>query len=255
MIMEKKKVMAFIPARYASTRLPGKPLVDICGKPLLQWVWEAAVSAEKLDRVVIATDDGRIADLCQLIGAEFVMTPSGLPSGTDRVEYAYELLKSDADIVLNIQGDEPLLTGGVVDNLISSFLKSDCDAGTLVKMTNSAQELKDQAIVKVVFTNDNKAMYFSRTTIPFLRGYDKESWHLRYSFFKHIGIYIFRADALKKFVKLPGSDLEKAEKLEQLRMLQNGMSIKCVEIDYDLHGVDTFEDLEKVRSIIQDREK
>jgi 3-deoxy-manno-octulosonate cytidylyltransferase (CMP-KDO synthetase) len=253
--MAKKKVMAIIPARYASTRLPGKPLVDICGKPLLQRVWEAAVSAEKVNRVVVATDDDRVANLCQLMGAEFVMTPSDLPSGTDRVECACELLKSDAEIVLNIQGDEPLLTGAIVDNLVSSFLESDCDTGTLVKKTNSLQELKDQAVVKVVFTNDNKALYFSRAPIPFLRGYEKESWHLRYTFYKHIGIYIFRRSALAKFVTLPGSDLEKAEKLEQLRLLQNGMSIKCIETEFELHGVDTFEDLEKVRAIIKEMEK
>lgn len=253
--MNSKQIIGIIPARYASTRLPGKPLIDICGKPLLQRVWEAASSSKKVDRVVIATDDDRISALCKDIGAECLMTPSDLPSGTDRVEYAFNMLKTDSDIVLNIQGDEPLLKGEVIDNLIANFINSDCDAGTLVKKTNSLEELKDQAVVKVVFTNDNKALYFSRAPIPFLRGYEKESWHLRYSFYKHIGIYIFRTEALKKFVKLPGSDLEKAEKLEQLRILQNGMSIKCVETGKDLHGVDTFEDLEKVRYIIGEIEK
>ena len=248
-------ITAYIPARYASTRLPGKPLIEICGKALLSRVWEAATSSAKLSNVIVATDDDRIAALCNNIGADNIMTPSDLPSGTDRIKYAYDKLKDNSEIILNIQGDEPLLTGNIIDKLIDSFIKSGCDAGTLITKITSPEELTDPAVVKVICTNDGKALYFSRTPLPFLRDFDRKSWHLRYTFYKHVGIYIFKSQTLNDFVSLPSSDLEKAEKLEQLRLLQNGYTINCVEIEEKMHGVDTLEDLDYVRGIIGEPEK
>ena len=241
------QAIGFIPARYSSTRLPGKPLIEIHGKPLLQWVWEAACQSTTLRRIVVATDDERIAEFCFMIGAEFVMTPPELPSGTDRVRYAYKEINEESQIILNLQGDEPLITGKIIDKLITQFAKSGSDVGTLVRKIKSFDELVNPSIVKVVMNNNRSAIYFSRHEIPYIRDISKEEWLKHHDFWKHIGVYVYRHDILDKFGKLDKSELENLEKLEQLRLLQEGCTIHCVEIDKDLIGVDTPADVDIVK--------
>lgn len=247
------KSIAIIPARFASTRLPGKPLADICGKPLIQWVWESASRSNVLQRIVIATDDERIAEVCFNIGAETVLTPSEMNSGTDRVLYAYEQLGEDADIVLNIQGDEPFLSGEIIDRLIGEFSSSESDVGTIVKKIDSADELVDPSVVKVVLKKDNNAFYFSRSPVPFVRDSAPSESIERFDFWKHIGVYAYKVAALRQFAGLEQSNLENMEKLEQLRLLEQGAKYYCMKTELDLVGVDTPEDLERVRSIISNR--
>ncbi len=247
------KSIAIIPARYASTRLPGKPLVDICGKPLIQWVWEAASRSDSLHRIVIATDDERIAEVCFDMGAETVLTPSELKSGTDRVLYAYEQLGEDAEIVINIQGDEPFLTGDVIDHLIKEFSSTEAEVGTIVKRIDSTDDLLDPSVVKVVLREDNHAFYFSRSPVPFVRDLSPSESIEKYDLWKHIGVYAYKISALRQHAHLAQSKLENMEKLEQLRLLEHGAKFYCMKSDLDLVGVDTPEDLERVRLIISNR--
>jgi 3-deoxy-manno-octulosonate cytidylyltransferase (CMP-KDO synthetase) len=249
----RKEVIAIIPARYGSTRLPGKPLKDVCGKPLIQRVWEAALQSRLLSRIIIATDDERIADCCMNFGAEFVMTDSELPSGSDRIHQAYQKIESEAEYVLNIQGDEPLITGELIDELILQFDKSDSDVATLIKRIESDEDLFNNNVVKVVVNDIGHALYFSRTTMPFLRDIERETWGQNYVFWKHIGVYLYKIDSLNKFVELPQSQLEMAEKLEQLRLMENGEKYFCMQTDINPVGVDTEEDLEWVRKIFEER--
>lgn len=243
-----ENVIALIPARYGSTRLAGKLLLDVNGKPLLQRVWESACRATKIRRIVIAVDDERLAELCMEIGAEFIMTPAGLHSGTDRIAYAYKELGEDADIIINIQGDEPLITGDLLDSLAAKFSLSQSDAGTVVRKISESDELEDPSVVKVVMDNRNNALYFSRNAIPFVRDSKKDEWPLKADFWKHIGIYIYKKDTLLNFVEMNPTKLEEAEKLEQMRLLQNGFKITCMPTDQELFGVDTPEDYRKANS-------
>ena len=252
--MEKNNLtqaIGIIPVRYDSTRLPGKPLIDICGKSLLQRTWEGVSQSNTLQKIIVAIDDERIAELCLNIGAEYIMTPSSLPSGTDRVAYAYNAMEEDFDIILNIQGDEPFLTGDLIDKLVCSFAESESDVATLVKKIQTFEELEDPNIVKVVLDSDNNAMYFSRSPIPYIRDIEKKDWLTNLTFWKHIGVYAYRKNSLFKFIVLPVSNYEKAERLEQMRLLETGAKYLCVQTDADLIGVDTPEDLEKVRSILE----
>lgn len=248
--MEEKEenVIALIPARYGSTRLKGKLLLDVNGKPLLQRVWESACRATSIRRIVIAVDDERLADLCMEIGAEFIMTPTDLHSGTDRIAFAYKELGEDADIIINIQGDEPLITGDLLDNLAKEFKFTQTDAGTVVRKINESDELEDPSVVKVVMDNKNNALYFSRNAIPFVRDSRKDEWPLKAEFWKHIGIYIYKKDTLLNFVQMNPTKLEEAEKLEQMRLLQNGFKISCMPTEKELFGVDTPEDYRKADS-------
>lgn len=249
--MEVIKAIGIIPARYESTRLPGKLLEDLGGKPVLQWVWEGASRSQILNRLVIATDSDRIADLCNAIGAEFIITPKDIASGSDRVLYAYEQLKINSDIVVNIQGDEPFIDGSLIDALVIELDSSSADVATLIKKIKSDSEIFDPSVVKVVCNNAGLALYFSRSPIPFVRDKANNEWHKLNSFFKHIGIYAFKSDVLRSFALLSQSKLEEVEKLEQLRLLYNGYKIRCVETDANLIGIDTFEDLEKARDFVK----
>jgi 3-deoxy-manno-octulosonate cytidylyltransferase (CMP-KDO synthetase) len=242
-------IVAVIPARYSSVRLPGKPLLDIGGKPLLYWVWKSAIESQMISRIIVATDDTRIEEKCREFGAECVLSPSELQSGSDRVMYVCRMLGLDADIITNIQCDEPMITGQLLDNLINSFIDSDADAGTLIKRIYDYEDLYNPSVVKVVLRNDYSAMYFSRNSIPYLRDVKKYEWLNNEAYWKHIGIYVYKRSALERFVELPQSNLEKSEKLEQLRLLQAGMRIHCVETELELFGVDTSEDLAKTRRI------
>lgn len=248
------KAIGIIPARYASQRLPGKPLRRLCGKPLVQWVWEAARAAPGLRQVVIATDHERIASICRRFGAEVVMTSAELPSGTDRVASAYEQLQSEAEIVVNLQADEPLLQAAHIEALLSALgSQPEWDAATLVQPLREHRELSSPAVVKVVFRHDGSALYFSRAPIPFVRDAPVEIWLHQARFWKHVGIYAYRVPVLQLFRRLPPSPLERAEGLEQLRLLEAGIRIGCVPVEGKLLGVDTPEQLTALRSWLRRR--
>lgn len=247
------KIIGVIPARYGSTRFPGKPLVDILGKPMIQWIYENAKSSKLINYVLIATDDKRILNSAKSFGADVIMTPSDIPTGTDRV--AYSIKELDADIIVNIQGDEPLMTADMIDSAIEPFLNEEnIEISTLAVKINDVDTLFNPNVVKVVFDEDNFALYFSRSPIPFCRdAKDKDEWLRLGDYYKHIGIYVYARDSLFKFVNLKRSKLEDIEKLEQLRALENGMKIKVVITDKDTIGVDTQSDLEKVIQILKNK--
>lgn len=241
------KAVAVIPARYASTRLPGKPLLDICGKSLIQRVWEIVSRARGLDDVVVATDDVRIADAVERFGGRVCMTSPDCRSGSDRVREVAESLA--ADLYVNVQGDEPLLEPAAIERLLDVFTE---DAGVRVATLCSRiseEQARSPHQVKVIRDHAGNALYFSRAPLPFVRerGEPAEFWG-------HVGVYAYRADALRGFASLPPSPLEQAEKLEQLRFLQAGIAIRVPEVPPMGAGVDTQENLERVRAIINGRE-
>ncbi|MEI8063113.1 MAG: 3-deoxy-manno-octulosonate cytidylyltransferase [Verrucomicrobiota bacterium] len=236
------KTLGVIPARYGAQRFPGKPLALIAGKPLVQRVYEQARKAQRLDRVVIATDDTRIADAVKKFGGEVVMTSPACPSGTDRAAEVVRQL--DCDQVVNIQGDEPLMRPEMIDQLVDGL--ADYDMATLARLIESAEVLANPNVVKVVFATTGNALYFSRHPIPFVRDIGATAPH-----FKHLGIYAYRRDFLLKFVQLPPSALEKTEKLEQLRALENGFAIKVLVTLYDSVGVDVPADVKIVEEILR----
>ena len=238
------RTAGIIPARYESVRLPGKPLVDIAGKSLIQRVWESVSSSRSLDRIIIAVDHDEVADHCRSFGAEIVMTPPELPSGTDRIAFACEDLELDYDIIVNIQGDEPLITGAMVDKLVKELKNSFADVATFYTLIKTTEELTDPSVVKVVTNQSGQAIYFSRNPIPFYRDLDMKEWSKNFEYKKHIGIYAYRSNALKNFTRLPQSELEKTEKLEQLRLMEEDYTYHCVETNEKLIGIDTPEDLE-----------
>ncbi len=242
-------VLGIIPARYASTRFPGKPLANINGKTMLQRVVEQAKKANLLSDVIVATDDQRIMDHCKEIDVKAVMTREEHQSGTDRCYEAYLLSGSKANYIINIQGDEPFLDPEQINSLAAA-----CDgkAELLTEMIkcDSHSVLFDTGEVKIVLNEHNEALYFSRSVIPFIKNEDPMNWHLKHAYYRHVGMYVYRADVLEKIAKLKVSSLEKVESLGQLRWLQNGLKIKCIETNYDSHCVDTPEDIEKVLKLM-----
>ena len=241
-----KKIIV-IPARYASTRLPGKSLIDIRGKPLLQWVYEGACRSKLADAVLIATDDERIKNVACSFGAEAIMTDPAFPSGTDRVFAAIK--EKDADLVMNLQGDEPFIEASIIDQLFSAMEKENVAMATLCSPITDEREYKDQNTVKVVLDSSGFALYFSRSPIPFLRTSNSELRTLN-CFYKHIGIYCFTRSFLRQFVSMKKSPLEETESLEQLRVLENGHKIKVIVTEYGGFGIDTPEDLELARALL-----
>lgn len=240
--------VAIIPARYASERLPGKPLADIGGKPMIQHVYERTSLAKRVHRVIIATDDKRIASAVRAFGGEAVMTPPSLRSGSDRIAYAARSLK-EAKIIVNVQGDEPLIVPDMIDQAITPLWEDNTlVAGTLVRRIGSEHELRNPSIPKVVLDRQGYCLYFSRSPIPFVRDHDQ--WTVAGDFYKHIGLYVYRREFLLRFSTLPQTPLELLEKLEQLRILEHGYRIKAVETSFDTIPVDTPDDLEKVRKLI-----
>lgn len=231
--------------------------MDIAGKSIIRRVCEAAASSRFTQQVFVATDDVRIEAECHKFGAQCIMTPADLPSGTDRIWNAYLQTGIDADLIINLQGDEPLITGDVLDNLISRMFECEVPAtavvGTLVKKITSFEELASPNNVKAVFAPDGRALYFSRNILPHVRGVKEENFPDNADYYKHIGIYAFTPEALKTFVALPQSRLEKLEKLEQLRLLENGISIYCFETDITLIGIDTPDDYEKIKKYFADK--
>lgn len=234
-----------IPARYASSRLPGKPLVDIGGHPMFWHVYERARQCRSLKRVLLATDDARILEAAKHWDVPCVMTRADHASGTDRVFEAANLLGAEPDaVIVNIQGDEPLLDPVMIDQLVAPFEEAATEVSTLA-MHIGPERAADPNLVKVVTSVNGNALYFSRAPIPFDRDGNTPE-----SFLGHVGMYAFRMTALTRFVSLPQSPLEKREKLEQLRFLENGMAIRVVMTEYRSRGVDTPEDLEAVRAIL-----
>jgi 3-deoxy-manno-octulosonate cytidylyltransferase (CMP-KDO synthetase) len=246
---EDMRTVGVIPARWGSTRLPGKSLVDICGKPLVQWVVEAVGRAEKLDDVFVATDDERIAEVVRGIGAKVVMTRADHTTGTDRIAEAIEGI--EAEIVVNIQGDEPLIEPGLIDKLAELMQGDDSwDMATAAVSIDDEMELSNPSAVKVVWGDEHRALYFSRSVIPYVRdALDEERIHWR-----HLGIYAYRRSFLERLVATPPCLLEKAEKLEQLRALCIGARMAVVETEDAGMGVDTPEDVKVVEMILKSRQ-
>ncbi len=238
------RFVAIIPARYASTRFPGKPLVDIGGKTMIQRVVEQV--SKVLEDVYVATDDERIQSAVLAFGGKVIMTSEHHKSGTDRCYEAYTKLKEDFDVVINVQGDEPFIQPSQIEILKQCFLSNNTEIATLAKKMNEDDNfeiLKNANSPKLVLNKRNEAMYFSRSVIPFLRGIDGKDWAKHHSYFKHIGIYAYRADILGELTQLEQSPLEIAESLEQLRWLENGYRIKVGFTEVETVGIDTPEDL------------
>lgn len=239
-------IVGIIPARYASTRYPGKPLIDIKGKSMIQRVYEQASKCASLDKVVIATDDARIAEHVVSFGGEVVMTGEQHPSGTDRCWDAFQQLGSSYRYVINIQGDEPFIDPSQIDTLCAVLKDNTTELATLIIPVDSHEVLFDTGEVKVVLNDNMEGMYFSRMVIPYIKGAAQEEWHKHHPYYRHVGMYAYRADVLEQICKLPVSSLEKAESLEQLRWLEKGFKIKCAVTHFDSHCIDTPEDVEKV---------
>ena len=236
-------VFGIIPARYASSRFPGKPLALINGKPMVQWVYERVQSSEVRD-LVVATDDERIAACVRGFGGRVVMTSPDHASGTDRCgEAALSMHPDDNDVVINIQGDEPLISPKEIHLLASAFEDRAVQIATLVNPFHDDTLLHNPNVVKVVKAKNGNVLYFSRLPIPYLRG---ESAVAPENYYRHIGVYAYRYGVLRQIVQLPPSELENSEKLEQLRWLENGYTIRALECDYQGIGVDTTEDLAKL---------
>jgi 3-deoxy-manno-octulosonate cytidylyltransferase (CMP-KDO synthetase) len=244
-------VLGLIPARYASSRLPGKPLIEIAGKAMIQHVYERTRQARKIDRVVVATDDERIYEHVLEFGGEAVMTSTEHASGTDRIAAAAREL-GGADIIVNIQGDEPMISPEMIDTLVEALAATDSECATPIRRIDSSRDLFDTNVVKVVLRKDFSPLYFSRSPIPCCRDVDGENWVLTQSYYGHVGVYAYRQEALEKFVGASPTPLEMCEQLEQLRMLDLGISIICVETEYVGHPVDTPEDVMKVERLMSE---
>ena len=247
------KFLGIIPARYASTRFPGKPLADLCGKPLIQRVYEQVRAT--VDELAVATDDERIADAVRHFGGRVVLTSTEHQSGTDRCYEAFLKVGDTFDIVVNIQGDEPFIQPDQIKLLKNCFFETDTQIATLVKPFDMdddfEQTLSNPNTPKVVLNNHGEALYFSRSVIPYIRGKEQTAWLKMHTFYKHIGLYAFRQDILKEITALPRSPLEIAESLEQLRWLQNGYKIKTAITCQETIGIDTPEDLEQARKLLR----
>jgi 3-deoxy-manno-octulosonate cytidylyltransferase (CMP-KDO synthetase) len=243
-------IVGIIPARYASTRFPGKPLIDINGKTMLQRVYEQAVKSKQLNKVVVATDDERILNHVKGFGGEVVMTAAHHPSGTDRCRDASQQLKEDFQYVINIQGDEPFIEPEQIDELANELRDGTTELATQMIAVDNHEILFDKGEVKIVLNTNNEALYFSRMVIPFIKGVDEKEWHRHHTYYRHVGMYAYRKDVLEKITQLPVSSLEKAESLEQLRWIENGFKIKCVTTKYESHCIDTPEDVIKVLALM-----
>lgn len=241
--------VGIIPARLSASRFPNKLLQRINGKSLIAMVYENAKKSTVLEKIIIATEDEAIAEEAEAIGAEYVLTPNTFATGTDRIAWAYRKLELTQDIIFNIQGDEPLLSPKLIDDLFIGFSTSLCQVGTLVKRIVADEELLNPNVVKVVRSIDGEALYFSRSPIPYFR--DKFPEHLTENrYWKHIGLYAYRAESLELFSRLEQTDLEIAESLEQLRLLQNNAKYFCMETKQEIFGIDTPEDFEKLKKLL-----
>ncbi|MBN2165387.1 MAG: 3-deoxy-manno-octulosonate cytidylyltransferase [Marinilabiliaceae bacterium] len=249
--MDYSNTIGIIPARFASTRFPGKPLVDLGGKTMIQRVFEQAQKA--IPTVFVATDDERIFNTVESFGGNAVMTSKNHQSGTDRCAEALSIaskkLNKSFNIVVNIQGDEPFIEPAQIAQLINCFNDIKTDIATLVKPITSNDIIFDINKPKVIIGNNNKALYFSRSPIPFLRNADSKEWHLKHKYYQHIGMYAYRSDVLFQLTQLKPSPLELAESLEQLRWIENGYHIAVSETSHESIGIDTPNDLEKIKNM------
>lgn len=248
------RVLAIIPARYASTRFPAKPLALLGGKPIVQWVYEAVAKA--VERAVVATDDSRIYDAVMAFGGEVVMTSSEHQSGTDRCAEAFERLGCKADIVINVQGDEPFIAPEHIGALLKCFENEEVEIATLArefKAEEGIEALENPNSPKVVINSKGEAVYFSRSVVPYLRDVERSEWLKCHTFYKHVGIYAFRAATLGEVTRLPLSSLEKAERLEQLRWLESGYKIGVGITDVENVGIDTPEDLQQAENLLKSK--
>lgn len=248
--MNSLRYVAIIPARYASTRFPGKPLVNIGGKTMIQRVYEQVKRA--VENVYVATDDQRIYDAVIAFGANVIMTSDQHRSGTDRCFEAFTKLDEWFDVVINVQGDEPFIQPEQIKTLINCFDDDETQIATLVKRIgmNDIDVLFNPNSPKVVTDNKNHALYFSRSPIPYKRGLDESKWLTEHEYYKHIGIYAYRSEVLAEIVKMQPSKLEIAESLEQLRWIENGLRVKVGYSDVESQGIDTPEDLEKIAALL-----
>lgn len=247
------KVLVLIPARYASTRFPGKPLAKIAGKEMILRVC-GQVAATGYD-LAVATDDSRIFDTVTAAGYRAVMTRTDHPSGTDRLAEAYAKIGGNYDVVVNVQGDEPFIRPEQINDIVGIFAKyPDTRLATLARpypQDRSYEGLEDPNMVKLVMGDDGRALYFSRSVIPYLRGVDKKDWPARHQYYSHIGIYAYTPSALAEIVKIPRGSLEIAESLEQLRWLQNGYEVRVAVSDFPTIGIDTTEDLAAAEAFLK----
>jgi 3-deoxy-manno-octulosonate cytidylyltransferase (CMP-KDO synthetase) len=235
------EIIAIIPARYASTRFPGKPLAKLAGKPVIQHVYEKVTQI--LPNTWVATDDQRIYETVENFGGKAIMTRADHKSGTDRIQEAVDKIGTKADIIVNIQGDEPFIQTSQIETICKLFEDPNTQIATIGKYFTDTQALINPNSPKIVTDINGFALYFSRSVIPFVRGVDKELWLQEFRFIKHLGIYAYQRNVLKEITQLPQSSLEKAESLEQLRWLQNGYRIKVGLTDIETIGIDTPEDL------------
>jgi 3-deoxy-manno-octulosonate cytidylyltransferase (CMP-KDO synthetase) len=242
------KFIAIIPARYASTRFPGKPLAILGGKPVIQRVYEQAVSV--LEEAYVATDDERILQCVEQFGGRAVMTRSDHKSGTDRIEEAAEKIGTDADVIINIQGDEPFIHPSQIKTLMGLFDNNETQIGTLGKRFDSMEAATNPNSPKIVTDLQGFALYFSRSVIPFVRGQEQQAWLQHFPYLKHLGLYAYRREVLRQVTQLPQSPLEIAESLEQLRWLENGYRIRVGLTDVETVGIDTPEDLQRAETFL-----
>ena len=248
--MSALRFVAIIPARYASTRFPGKPLVDIGGKTMIQRVYDQV--SKVLDDVYVATDDQRIFDNVRSFGGKVIMTSDAHRSGTDRCYEAFTKLDDWFDVVINVQGDEPFIQPEQIEALKNCFADEETQIATLVKKIterDGVEVLFNPNSPKVVIDKQNNALYFSRSPIPYKRGSDEKNWIAEHDYYKHVGVYAYRSEVLSQIVQIPPSKLELAESLEQLRWLENGLKIKAGFTDVETVGIDTPEDLEKIKGM------
>lgn len=244
------QITAVIPARYQSTRFPGKPLAEIQGKPMIQWVYERTSRAELINQVIVATDDERIKDAVQHFGGIVRMTPEDCASGSDRA--AIVAADLSADIIINVQGDEPLVQPKAVDLLARTLLQDEqADMATLVYKARSIQDLDNPNTVRVVFDHNQRALYFTRSVIPYARDLERSEWLNVFPYYIQVGMYAYRRPFLLNYNNLQDSLLEKTEKLEQLRALENGYTIKIGIGDFKPVCVDIPEDLERIKKAIE----
>lgn len=244
-------ILGIIPARYGSTRFPGKPLANIGGMSMIQRVYEQA--KKELEYVYVATDDERIEEAVKSFGGCVVMTSVDHKSGTDRCAEAFTKIRSikkiDFDAVINIQGDEPFISPKQISSVAKCFIDSSTQLATLIKPITATEDLFNPNKPKVVVSEDQHALYFSRSPIPYFRGEDEEQWVKKHCYYNHIGLYGYRSDILFEITKLAIGKLEQAESLEQLRWLENGYSIRVEETFEESHGIDTPEDLERLTDL------
>lgn len=245
------RTIGIIPARYASSRFPGKPLVDIDGKSMIQRVYEQAKKANALHHVAVATDDERIKEAVLAFGGDVVMTSDKHQSGTDRCLEAVNSFDQEFDVVVNIQGDEPYISPDQINLILSCFNHENTEIATLIKLIDSKEELFDSNRPKVLVDDDDFAIYFSRQVIPHLRGVEPEKWNEEFNFYKHIGMYAYRVETLKEICQLKQSRLEIAEGLEQLRWIESGFKVRTAITEEESFSIDTPQDLESLKRYIK----